>query len=139
MSIPFRDEYCPARGPALSHMADYPSYVCVECGQQCVIEAVKLIDVKGVWKIAEVECIVDHASLEVGRVGTNISSKGSATGITWSMCPQCGVIIEPQHAIGIEAGPPWGIGRSGSPRAVAQYQTILDYMKWFYAEERHER
>jgi hypothetical protein len=121
--IPYRDDLCPERGPALSHMAEPHAYVCAECGMQCMIESV-IVEDEGVLKavmIYEPECIVDHDSLV-----------SNYDGVRWARCVQCAIMVETRHEPRGPQGPAWGPGRFGSPRAEKEYQARLDYMKWYY-------
>jgi hypothetical protein len=120
--VPYKDDQCPARDTGLSHFAEHPSYVCADCGQQCLIESAVVTDDQGLpltVMFGEVECIVDHDALVSGHDGKH-----------WARCVQCDTMVEMrQPPIGPQ-GMSWGKGRIGSPRAQAQDQAKWGFMKW---------
>lgn len=139
--VPYADDQCPARGPSLTHFASDPDYVCSECMQQCLIEAVVVggeewLDATKGWRvdlpvmrvyIAEKECLTDHDAIIGGRI------TGDA-GAAWSHCPVCDTPLEPKFEQIGPQGPAWGPGRTGSPRLQAAEHARLGFMAWYYGE-----
>lgn len=125
--IPSRDDPCRARA-ALPHHAPAPSYVCLECGTQCLIEEAWLDRDYGIQRFAEMPCTVNHDAIQSNFFGEH-----------WSVCIHCGVQVERLHMPTGPQGADWGVGRTGSPRAQADFLSRLEYMRWFYHPDRHER
>jgi len=130
MSVPFRDDQCPARSVGLSHMAEYPDYVCQDCGEQCLIEAVQLDEPNAIIAFAEMECILDHNAMITGRTGVNYAPVRTDNHTDWSRCIQCGVEVENRYEQIGPQGKPWAKGRFGSPRQQTLDESVWGFLAW---------